>query len=190
MGVDMAAPVVVDRAQVRRELEATRPRFTGCWQRRSRRWHAKSATCAWTVGEVLVHLTWALEYLPQEVARARQGKGMFNLPEWLAAPASFWIIRRQARKCDPATLARRYDAAMAATLAALATVPDSDWGLGALLRPRLLHGGGPVSDARPAPGGAHEAPVSDRACRGLQPGFRGCPPAGYARSARSLRTTT
>ncbi len=43
-----------------------------------------------------------------------------------------WSIHpRQARKSDPASLRRRYDAAMDAVLAALETVPDSDWGLGA-----------------------------------------------------------
>ena len=123
---------VVDRAQLRADLEATRMAFHRLLDDAAgARWHQKSATCAWTVGEVLVHLTWALEQLPQEVTAARRGKGMFNMPKWIADPGSFWIIRRQARKSDPATLRRRYDTAMDAVLAALETVPDSDWGLGA-----------------------------------------------------------
>jgi hypothetical protein len=123
---------VVDRAKLRAELEATRAAFHRLLETaHGVGWDEKCTTSDWTVGEVLVHLTWALEYLPEEVARARRGKGMFNLPKWFADPASFWIIRRQARKSDFQLLRRRYDAAMDAVLRALETVPDSDWGLGA-----------------------------------------------------------
>ncbi len=62
---------------------------------------------------------------------ARQGKGMFNMPKWIADPGSFWMIRWQARKAGPESVRRRYDAAMDAALAALEAVPDSDWELGA-----------------------------------------------------------
>ena len=147
--VNVQTPVVVDRAQVRAELEATRAAFHRLVEAAGPRWQEKSAATAWTVGEVLVHLTWALEYLPQEVAMARQGKGMFNMPQWIANPASFWIIRRQARKSDGAALLRRYDAAMDATLAALATVPDGDWGLGARF---YGHGFYTVADLFATPG--------------------------------------
>ena len=126
------AAAIPDRAQLRADLEATRAAFHRLLDAAAgARWHAKSATSAWTVGEVFEHLTWALEQLPKEIESARRGKGMFNLPKWIADPASFWIIRRQARKSDPQSLRRRYDAAMDAALAALETVPDSDWGLGA-----------------------------------------------------------
>ena len=131
MGVTVQTPVVVDRAKLRVELEAARAEFHRLVEAAGPRWREKSATTDWTVGEVLVHVTWALEYLPKEVESARKGKGMFNLPQWLADPASFWIIRRQARRSDPAALLRRYDAAMDATLVALETVPERDWGVGA-----------------------------------------------------------
>jgi hypothetical protein len=123
---------VPDRAGLRADLEATRAAFHALVDAAAgTTWRTQSPGSAWTAGEVLVHLTWALEYLPEEVARARRGKGMFNMPKWIADPGSFWIIRRQARKSDPQSLHRRYDAAMDAVLAALETVPDSDWGLGA-----------------------------------------------------------
>ena len=141
--------VVVDRGQVRAELEAARETFHRLVAEAGPRWHEKSATTAWTVGEVLVHLTWALEYLPREVEAARKGKGMFNMPQWLADPASYWIIRRQARKSGPAAILRRYDAAMDATLAALGTVPDSDWGRGARF---YGHGFYSVADLFATPG--------------------------------------
>jgi len=83
------------------------------------------------MAEVLVHLAWALEQLPAEVAAARRGRGMFNLPRWIADPGSYWLIRWQARHSDPESVRRRYDAAMDAAIAALETVPDGDWALGA-----------------------------------------------------------
>ena len=153
MAVIIQAPVqvtmAVDRGVVRAELEAVRGAFHRLVAEAGPRWHEKSATTAWTVGEVLVHLTWALEYLPKEVEMARKGKGMFNMPQWLADPASYWIIRRQARKSDPASILRRFDAAMGATLAALETVPDSDWGQGARF---YGHGFYSVADLFATPG--------------------------------------
>ncbi len=123
---------VPDRAVLRAGLEATRTAFHRLLDSASGDgWHSKSATCAWTMGELLWHLTWALEQLPQEVEMARRGKGMFNIPKWIANPGSYWIIRWEARNHDPASLQRRYDAATDAAIAALETVPDSDWGLGA-----------------------------------------------------------
>ena len=76
-------------------------------------------------------MTWSLEYLPKEVAMARKGKGMFNIPKWLADPASYWYIRAIARKSTPESIRRRYDVAIDAAIAALAAVPDSDWERGA-----------------------------------------------------------
>ncbi|QLQ04728.1 MAG: hypothetical protein HZY76_00535 [Anaerolineae bacterium] len=55
---------------------------------------------------------------------------MYNLPKWLAEPGSYWLNRWLARKSDPVSVRRRY-AAMDATLAALESVPDSDWDKGA-----------------------------------------------------------
>lgn len=147
--VTAQTPVVVDRAKVRVELEAARAAFHRLVEEAGSRWREKSATTDWTVGEVLVHLTWALEYLPKEVESARKGKGMFNLPQWIADPASFWIIRRQAGKSDAASILRRYDAAMDATLVVLETVPESDWGLGARF---YGHGFYTVADLFATPG--------------------------------------
>jgi hypothetical protein len=119
-------------AALRRELEATRAEFHARLARVSEaEWHKKSSTCDWTMGEVLAHLTWAVEQLPQEVQSARQGKGMFNLPNWLGAPLSYWYVRWLAREATRDALGRRYDAAMEEVVALLETVPESDWTLGA-----------------------------------------------------------
>jgi hypothetical protein len=86
------------------------------------------------MAEVAVHLTWALEQLPQEIVSARRGQGMFNSPkslDWLADQLSFWMIRWMARKATPEEIGRRYDTAMAVVLRTLDEVKDSDWTLGA-----------------------------------------------------------
>lgn len=125
-------PVSVDRKALRENLEATRDAFHRLAAAvGDRRWREKSPYSAWTMGEVLVHLTWALEQLPKEVEMARQGKGMFNMPKWIADPGSYWMIRFQARKSNAASVLRRYDTAMDAAIAALDAVPDTDWALGA-----------------------------------------------------------
>ncbi|HEX9115510.1 MAG TPA: DinB family protein [Anaerolineae bacterium] len=124
-----AAP---DRAALRALLEATRTNFhRQVAAAAGDRWRSKSPFSAWTVGEVLVHLTWALEQLPKEVEMARQGRGMFNLPKWIADPGSYWLIRWLARNSSPESVRRRYDAAMDAALASLEAVSDADWNLGA-----------------------------------------------------------
>lgn len=83
------------------------------------------------MAEVFVHITWALEYLPEEIARARRGQGMFNVPKWLADPAMYWYICLIARNSTPESVRCRYDSAMDAVIKAMETVPDSDWQLGA-----------------------------------------------------------
>lgn len=140
---------IPDRDAVRARLEDTRAAFHRLLNATlGARWRDKSPTSAWTIGEELVHLTWALEYLPQEVAMARKGKGMFNMPKWIADPGSYWLIRWQARTSDPESLRRRYDTAMDAAIATLEAVPDSDWGLGA---PFYGHGFHTVADLFEAP---------------------------------------
>lgn len=126
------AQAVPDRAMLRARLESTRTAFLHLLDSTSEeQWRSKSPFSDWTVGEVLVHLTGALEYLPKEVEMARQGKGMFNYPKWFADPISYWLTRWEARTCAPESLRRRYDEATDAAIAALEKVPDSDWGLGA-----------------------------------------------------------
>lgn len=123
---------VVNRDEIAAELETTRATLHRLLDSISDdRWLQKSPGSAWTVKEVFVHLTWALEYLPKEVTLARQGKGMFNMPKWFADPVSYWLMRWHARSASRESIRRRYDAAVDAAIAALETVPDSDWLLGA-----------------------------------------------------------
>lgn len=126
-------PGIVNRDGLREELEATRTSFqtflNACGENQ---WHQKISTSDWTAGEIMTHLTWALEQLPKEVASARRGKGMFNSgPSWLADSLSYWYTRLLARKATPESLSRRYDAAMDAVIRSLDEVKDGEWTLGA-----------------------------------------------------------
>lgn len=126
------SPPVTERQALRAGLEETRVacnRFLDSVS--SDRWVQKSPGSAWTISQVFVHLTWALEYLPKEVASAQRGKGMFNFPKWLADPGSYWYVRLIARNSTREAIRRRYNAAMDAAIEALEKVPDSDWDLGA-----------------------------------------------------------
>ena len=128
----MQTEVSVDRAALRAELEATRTAFHDFLNALpADQWRQPSPHSAWTMAEVALHLTWALEQLPQEIASARRGQGMFNFPEWLGAPLSYWYTRWLARNVTPATLGQRYDAAMRAVIQTLDEVQAGDWGLGA-----------------------------------------------------------
>jgi DinB superfamily len=117
---------------LRSELEATRAGFHRLLDTVSKAaWRLKSPSSQWTVVQVFVHLTWALEYLPEEVQSARRGRGMFNLPKRLADLLSYWYIRWIARKVTPDSIGRRYDQAMDASISLLSTIPDSEWRHGA-----------------------------------------------------------
>lgn len=118
--------------ELRREMEQTRAAFHALLAEvAAARWREKSPTTEWSVGEVFVHLTWALEYLPKEVEAAREGRGMFNMPNWVGAPLSFWYVRWLARSATPASLSQRYDSAMERVIRLLDTIPDDDWSKGA-----------------------------------------------------------
>ncbi len=117
---------------LRSELETTRAAFHALLDSVARaRWNQKGPTSAWTVGEIFVHLTWALENLPEEVTRARRGQGMFNLPKRLADPLSYWYIRWISRSATPDSIGRRYDAAMDASIRLIETISTEEWKHGA-----------------------------------------------------------
>ena len=114
------------------ELRATQAAFhTILDSISSELWRKKSPSCDWTYSEVVVHLTWALEYLPKEVESARLGRGMFNMPGWLGDPLSYWMIRLLARSATPQTIRGKYDRAMDAAIRLLDHIPEADWPRGA-----------------------------------------------------------
>lgn len=120
------------REEIRAELSATRAAFHELLNGLSAAdWRRKTSNPAWTVGNLLHHLVWSLEMLPREVASARRGKGMFNLPPAVRDPLSAAYMRLGTRGQSLPTIRRRYDAALAAALRALDEVRDDEWRRGA-----------------------------------------------------------
>jgi hypothetical protein len=120
------------RTDVRADLAATRTAVQQILAGMSAAdWRRRSANPAWTVGEVLAHLTLSLEHVPREVECARRGRGMYNLPRILAGPVNMLATRLLARRYTWQTIARQYDAAYAAALRTLEGVGDDEWRLGA-----------------------------------------------------------
>jgi hypothetical protein len=117
---------------LRAELEETRAAFHALLVAVARtRWQEKCVSSEWTIGEMCLHLTWALEQLPQEVQAARRGQGMFNYPKRVGETLSYWYVRWLARSVTPDSVALRYDKAMDATIQMLDTLPEDAWPLGA-----------------------------------------------------------
>ena len=120
------------REEIRAELEATRAAFLELLAGLSDAdWRRPTRNPAWAVGELLHHLVWSLEQLPREVASARRGKGMFNLPPFLRDPLGALYTRFGARQQSLTTIARRYDAAYTAVMQTLDEVQDDEWQRGA-----------------------------------------------------------
>lgn len=121
-----------DREVLRAELAATRAAFhellDGLTDDDLRR---QSANPAWTVGAVLTHLVWSLELLPREVASARRGKGMYNIPPFLRDRLNAIATRLSARGQTVQKLRRRYDTAYDATRHTLERVRGDEFDRGA-----------------------------------------------------------
>ena len=129
-----------ERISLREELELHRIAFLQLVDTLpDERWNDKSPTTAWTVREVLVHLTWALEQLPREIESARRGKGMFNYPKWMANPVSYWMTRWTARGATRVSIRSRYETGISNAIDSLDHVSSSELECRALLRRRLLH---------------------------------------------------
>lgn len=122
---------IPDRDSIRRELAETRAQF-----------HALLASLAdgdlqgptatkWNVGELLMHLITSYERTPAEIAHARAGMGMWNLPLPLLDRLNYVATRWQARRITSEALRARYDWAYTAMLAMLDTVEDDEWQRGA-----------------------------------------------------------
>ncbi len=126
-----AAPVP-DVAALRAELAHTQTAFEAMLAVLSPAvWRRTGPASAWSVGEVVTHLIWSVEQLPREIAAARAGRGMFNMPRWLRDPLSLVYTRWIARRTTLQSAANRYAAALGAVDALLGTIQDDEWPRGA-----------------------------------------------------------
>jgi hypothetical protein len=117
-----------DPDELRTELEEARAKFHALLRSVSAAdWRRRDADTGWTASELLLHLALSLEYTPRFVDSARSGKPWSPLPSRLLVFLNGLAPKLLARGASPEKLARKYDAAHAATLAVLRAVQPDDW---------------------------------------------------------------
>jgi hypothetical protein len=129
---DTTTSTPVSREALRADLETTRTGYHDLLQSLADDdMSKKSGNPEWTVGQLMWHLAWGLDYIPAAVERARKGKN-FSVPQ---GPFNFinpWITRIGARRATRDSLTQRYDASHAKVIASLDSVGDDDLSKGAL----------------------------------------------------------
>src|SRR5437868_8432341 len=72
---------IPDRTVLCRQLEETRSAFHAVVEQLSDAdWHRKTSATAWTIGEVLTHLTYTLAHTTEAIEHLRQGQNYLNPP--------------------------------------------------------------------------------------------------------------
>ena len=126
---------IADRTVLRRQLEETRSAFHAVVEQLSDAdWHRKTSSTAWTIGEVLAHLTFTLAHTPEAIEHLRQGKNYHNPPSflnWLGPLINRKLAQQSARGQTRASILAWYDKAHAAMLATVEGIGDDEWGRGA-----------------------------------------------------------
>ena len=119
------------REQIRQELEATRQAYHALLESLAEEdWKKPSGNPAWTVGQLMVHMTFAPRMLPADVGMIRSGGWMPKLPAFLFNWANVLMTRWAARNQSAQSVGALYDAAHDRVLALLDTIQDDEWSLG------------------------------------------------------------
>jgi hypothetical protein len=117
--------------EMRAELEATREAYHALLDTLSDEdWRKASGNPAWTVGQLMVHMTFAPRMLPADVKLIRRGGWMPKLPAFLFNWSNVLMTRWSARKESVHTVGALYDAAHDNALRVLETIQDEEWSLG------------------------------------------------------------
>ena len=120
------------REPIRDELEATKERFHHLLQSISTdEFDRPSTNPAWTVAQVLFHMSVALRYLPSDIALIRRSGRIPKPPAFLFHTFNVWLARWGARKATHDSLAEQYDEAHARTIKALESIHVQEWQKGA-----------------------------------------------------------
>jgi hypothetical protein len=126
---------IPDRTVLRRHLEETRSAFHDVVESLTDAdWHRKTSSTAWTIGEVLTHLTYTLAHTPEAIEHVRQGKNYHNPPSflnWLGHLINRRLAEQNARGQTRASILVWYDKAHTAMLATVEGIGDDEWGRGA-----------------------------------------------------------
>jgi hypothetical protein len=119
------------RQEIRAELETTREAYHALLNSLSADdWRKPSGNPAWTVGQVIYHMTMAPRMLPSDVRMIRRGRRAPGLPAFIFDSLNVLVTRWGARKHTPQSVGQAYDAAHAAALAAFETIQDHEWAKG------------------------------------------------------------
>ncbi|MGD9404610.1 MAG: DinB family protein [Anaerolineae bacterium] len=119
------------REEIREELEATRMAYHALLESLPEKdWKKPSGNPAWTVGQLMVHMTFAPRMLPADVGMIRSGGWMPKLPAFLFNWANVLMTRWAARNQSAESVGALYDVAHDRVLALLDTIQDDEWGLG------------------------------------------------------------
>jgi hypothetical protein len=119
------------RDEIRAELEATRAAFHALLESLSDEdWARGSGNPAWTVGEVMYHMTLAPRFLPEDVRLIRRLGWAPKLPGGLFNALMALLTRLGARNRTSQDVAEQYDAAHERMLAVLETIRDEEWSKG------------------------------------------------------------
>ena len=126
---------IPDRTVLRRQLEETRSAFHALVKSLTDAdWHRKTSSTAWTIGEMLTHLSDALAGTPEAIEHVRQGKNYLNPPSflsWLGPLINRRLVQQSARSQTRASILARYDKAHTAMVATVEGMQDDEWGRGA-----------------------------------------------------------
>jgi hypothetical protein len=116
-----------DRAALKSELESTRAAYHRLLDSLSEDdWKKKSANPAWSVGQLMWHLGFGMEFFPRAIEYCRKGKGP-NPPAFLIGIGNVFLTRFGSRGANPKSAREKYDAAHAQLVAALDTIRDDEW---------------------------------------------------------------
>ena len=128
---EQVQPAAVDREAMRAEIDATHKAYHELLDSLSDEdWKKKSANPAWTVGQLMWHMAWGLEFTPKAVGYCRKGKGP-NPPSWLVGPGNVLITRFGSRSATSASAREKYESGHAVILETLGGVQDTEWHKGA-----------------------------------------------------------
>jgi hypothetical protein len=119
------------RQQLHEELESTRQDFHLLLDEiHEEDYDLPSLNLAWTIREVLYHMSLAPRNLPSDVRLIRHLKWVPKLPAGPFNSINAYLTRRGARNLDKAALAAKYDEAHSRTILALDSVKDDQWAFG------------------------------------------------------------
>jgi hypothetical protein len=117
--------------QFRSELEATRQAFHKLLDEINvEDLNKPSLNPAWTIAEMLYHMSLAPRNLPSDVRLIRHLNWVPKLPPGPFNRLNIYFTRRGARNSTKQSLADAYEEAHSRTLKALESVKDDEWGFG------------------------------------------------------------